>query len=267
MSSMSKDDAHYTSLCNMHQAFLEALRHREQDVIQFFAVLGPALGGFIWLLSGDLHESPFRFVAGTYGVLLVLLMGAFYSLALGYNYRYITLQLAKFEQGDCLDLKKAVLAFWPRDYEEFEKRNRWGVIPWSTPPGIIKVFWATSLACILGVTVIAASVDLKLDGEPPGGVAAGQSGGPTPSSPPAQATSTSTATAHDEAPAPKLSDAEKERLASLKSAIPWAGGAFFLLALLGPINVGRKMLRACRKERENEKYSEEPKDGEGNGQG
>jgi hypothetical protein len=230
------DDPRGTAICNMHQAFLEVLRHREQEILQFFAVLGPALGGFIWLLAADLRENPFRFVAGTYGVLLVLLMGAFYALALGYNYRYLTLQLAKLEKNEVLNLSELVLASWPREYDEFERRNRWGVIPWSTPPGIIKVFWATSLACILGVTIVASCIELKP--EPPVSVDS-------------QQRACVPAVQHDA----KWSEAEWASVSVLKSAIPWVGGVFFALALLGPVNVGRKIVKAARREMEVEEES------------
>ncbi len=53
---------------NMHQAFLEALRHREQEILRYLAILGPALGGFIWLLTLDLSSKahmPTVFAAGS----------------------------------------------------------------------------------------------------------------------------------------------------------------------------------------------------------
>lgn len=32
---------------NMHKTFLEALRHREQEILRFIVILAPALGGSI----------------------------------------------------------------------------------------------------------------------------------------------------------------------------------------------------------------------------
>lgn len=208
-------DAHDTALMNMHGKFLDALRHREQDIIQFLGILGPALGGFIWLL-GDLADHPFRFVAGTYGVLLVLFMGASYTLALGYNYRYMILQLAKLEAHPRLCLREVTLAYWPRRVSEFKKGSRWGFLPWCTPPDIIRVFWLAFLICIIGVTVVAWVADRDVF--------------------PIGATS-QPVTAH-------------EGLKAMKAGIPVAGVAAFFLSLIGPIIVGNKMLRACRKESE-----------------
>ena len=207
---------HDQALLNMHKMFLDALRHREQDIIHFLAILGPALGGFIWLV-GQRGDNPFMFLAGTYGVLFVLVMGAFYSLALGYNYRYLTLQLAKLEANEILDLGKIVLGSWPRSSEAFKKRSRWGVIPWSTPPGIIKVFWVAFLAGILGVTLIASIVPAEL-------------------SKPSLFATTQTAQQIAE-----LNDI-------LRSGIGWIGGLCFALGLLWPVSVGRKMLNACKNE-------------------
>ena len=166
-------------------------------------------------------------------MLLVLLMGAFYSLALGYNYRYIILQLAKLEATDTLALKSkdVVLAYWPRKVEDFEKGSRWGVIPWCTPPDIIKVFWIAFLVCILGVTAVAYSVNLDADKTHQGDAAEMQPSSPTDSS--------------STKPSQETPD---KQLTSFKSAIPYVGGGCFLLALLGPISFGRKMLNACAKE-------------------
>lgn len=146
------------ALENMHKLFLEALRHREQEIVPYLAIIGPALGGFVWLLSRT--DEPEVFVVGTIGVLFLLLVGAIYSLALGYNYRYITLELAKLEA--VLDITDAMLVGWPRNAEKF--RRRYVVcrhipflraIPWCTPPEVIKVFWLAFLAAMLGVYVAA----------------------------------------------------------------------------------------------------------------
>ncbi|HRY28400.1 MAG TPA: hypothetical protein P5079_00015 [Elusimicrobiota bacterium] len=134
---------------------LEALRHREQEIFQYLAILGPALGGFIWLCYKK--EAASAFVPGTIGVLLALLLGAIYSLALGYNFRYIVFELAKLEI--ILGMKDAMLLAWPRSVEAFRKsaflHHRWMPIPWVTPPEIIKIFWISFLVFILGVTAAA----------------------------------------------------------------------------------------------------------------
>jgi hypothetical protein len=136
---------------NMHQQLLEALRHREQEVIRYLAILGPALGGFIWLLQSDKTGTKV-FIIGTIGVQLLLLLGAVYSLALGYNYRYITLELAKLENH--LQIRDFVLVGWPRSSKEFMERYKlFCKIPWCTPPEVIKIFWISFLVGIVGVTV------------------------------------------------------------------------------------------------------------------
>jgi hypothetical protein len=150
---MSEHLTNLNVLENMHGLFLEALRNREQEIFRYLAILGPALGGFGWLLynrSG--HEVEFAF--GTIVVILLLLLGAIYSLALGYNYRYIVLELAKLEA--VLKIKNIMLIGWPRSRQEFISRyTKFNYIPWCTPPELIKVFWWAFLVVIALVTGIA----------------------------------------------------------------------------------------------------------------
>lgn len=112
----------HEAVLKMHNLLLEALRHREQDILRYLIFLGSALGGFAWLLSPSVGGDSVLFVVGTIIAQGTLLLGALYSLALGYNFRYITLQLAKFESEEILALKDYVLCSWPRDPKDFRKR-------------------------------------------------------------------------------------------------------------------------------------------------
>ena len=142
-----------TAVENMHQLFLEALRHREQEILRYIALLVPAVAGFVWLLQKGSFDD-FGFAAGSCAALLLLLLGAVYSLALGFNYRYITLELAKLEA--LLEMGDYVLQGWPRSREAFLQRYKacFG-IPWCTPPEVIKVFWLAFIVGIVGVTIVA----------------------------------------------------------------------------------------------------------------
>lgn len=137
-------------LRDFHRLMLEALRQREQDVFRYIAILAPTLGGYIWLLRLDLATESDIFVVGTLGVIFLLLIGAVYAVALGYNYRYITLQLAKLE--NLIDIRHFILAGWPRDVKVFGKKYG----KWCSPPEVINVFWLAFLVAIAGVTVSAA---------------------------------------------------------------------------------------------------------------
>ena len=147
-----------TALENMHKIFLEVLRHREQEILRFLAILAPALGGFIWLLKlyseGDVK--PVVFIVGTLGVLFLLMVGAVYSLALGYNFRTIIHQLATLESEKCLNIDKYILSSWPRKTEDFKKFlfKKMQKIPWCSPPEIIRTFWWAFNIGIIGVTVV-----------------------------------------------------------------------------------------------------------------
>jgi hypothetical protein len=139
----------------MHGALLEALRHREQEIFSYLAILVPALGGFLWLLlhrsvagnSGDL-----ALFAGTLGTLLLLFLGVGYSLTLGYNFRNVTFQLAKIEHH--LEVEKVILQGWPRSPQAFRKQYRlWG-LAYCAPPEMIKIFWAAFLIGMFWVVVV-----------------------------------------------------------------------------------------------------------------
>jgi hypothetical protein len=134
------------ALRRMHVILFEALRHREQEIFRYLAILGPALGGFIWLLYR--RAEPFVFTVSTIGILMLLLLGAVYSLALGYNYRYITLEQAKLEAR--LQIESVMLAGWPRSREDFLKRCS----PFR-PPEVIAVFWWAFLVGIFVITIAA----------------------------------------------------------------------------------------------------------------
>jgi len=218
---------------NFHKAILDALRHREQDIVRFVVILVSALGGFVWLIQ---QQSPYRLqavVVGSYGVLLALTVGALYALSLGYNYRSLTFQIARLEEK--LRLQKLVLAAWPggatsaeETIASIERRCRWGVIPWCTPPEIIKWFWFAFLASILLVTVM------------------GYVG------------SQDSATNDQSQEVPVVRAGQKHQvtqyplvgaMAAARKALPWMGGACIVLAALAPIHFGRKMLRLCREQR------------------
>ena len=161
---------HSTFSKNRHGRFrgalLEALRHREQEIFSYLAILVPALGGFAWLLNrlAEGNVSTMTFMAGTLGVLLILLLGAAYSLTLGYNYRYITFQLAKIEHR--LKVTNTMLHGWPKSPKDFRARYSWHSIPWCTPSEMIKVFWLAFLAGMLWVTVAASYATLDFAHSP-----------------------------------------------------------------------------------------------------
>jgi hypothetical protein len=135
----------------MHQLFLEALRHREQEILKYLAILGPALSGYVLLYIKDANTKGF--FLGTLGALLALLIGSVYSLYLGYNFRYIVLEIAKIEL--ILGMKDDMLVGWPRHPKQFQTRYvRFGM-PYCTPPGIIEAFWLAFIIGMFGITVSA----------------------------------------------------------------------------------------------------------------
>ena len=143
----------------MHGALLEALRHREQEIFSYLAILVPTLGGFLWLLlhrSAAVGSGDLVLFAGTLGTLLLFFLGVGYSLTLGYNFRYVTFQLAKIEHH--LEVEKVILQGWPRSPQAFKTRYRlWG-FTYCAPPEMIKIFWIAFLIGMLWVIVVYSSL-------------------------------------------------------------------------------------------------------------
>jgi hypothetical protein len=139
-------------LGEMHKILLETLRQREQQIIQYLAILVPAFTGFGWLAWNLDAAHKQVFVYGTLAVMGLLYLGAFYSLSLGYNFRYIVLELSKLEVA--LKIESAMLIAWPRTRKQFSRYKICNTtIPWCAPPGIIKIFWYAFVLGILGVMI------------------------------------------------------------------------------------------------------------------
>ena len=150
-----------------HKLFLEALRHREQEVLKYLVIIGPALGGFVWLSSKYPKDIDIgTFCMASIGLMSVLLLGASYCIALGYNYRIITFQIAKEERN--MGTLGKVLDAWPRTLDDWFERTKLGhYFPfpkqyrdskmsewaWCFPPEIICVFWYAFLVGIVYMTV------------------------------------------------------------------------------------------------------------------
>lgn len=146
MSDLDKESQSRT-LVNAHQQMLVALRHREQDIFRFLVILGPTIGAYLFLIKEYIPENKDQDMALFWIVTLVLefvlAVGAWYSVALGFNYRSIELQLKKFERS--LNIDSYVLKNW----QQKDSKCRW----FCTPPEIIKVFWVSFLVAFAGVGV------------------------------------------------------------------------------------------------------------------
>lgn len=154
--SMGDDSTLVTNmLLDKHRLMLEALRTREQDIIRYLVILGPALAGFTWLIRYFNEVGEISFAIGTGGIIFILFIGGWYSIALGYNYRYIQFHLMKLEKP----LKRGLYmpSSWPKDKDDFKKR--YGKL--CLPPEIIKVFWFSFVFLIGGITVAAYCISGK----------------------------------------------------------------------------------------------------------
>lgn len=212
------DPKRQQAILDMNKLFLEALRHREQEIVRYLVIIGPALGAFVWMLS-RYYENPLTFgsralAIGSIGLMLLLLLGAWYCMALAYNYRSVVLQLTKTEEA--LEVWSVVLKGWPGCPQDVIKSTKLGSIrflrfllrlketsrgynlPCMVPPELICVFW---LGFVSGIGYLTISTCLALDS----GCAA--------------------------------------------RVVVWVGIACFLIALLGgPALYGSKLRRLCEKE-------------------
>ena len=177
-------------LGKMQDVYLEALRHREQEFLKFAVILVSAVGLLLYVVADteknikdeDSTVKSYRslltlpapkelirpttvefWVSLTSS--LVLFLGGCYCLVLGYNYRYVTLMLAKIEY--VLGVDKYTLAGWPKNPRQFIKKIRLkkifprlnsctckvlGNTTLLYPPEIILLFY---IACIVAIGLIA----------------------------------------------------------------------------------------------------------------
>lgn len=137
-----------TMIENTHKLFLEALRHREHQIVQFLAILVPTLGAFLWLLrpvkceEGTLPVSPELIATGAIAAIFLLCVGAVYAVTLGYNFRSVVMQMAKIEWKK--NIRGYTLNAWPRCPNDFKTC-------YLRPPEMIMVFWVSFLVGIVGV--------------------------------------------------------------------------------------------------------------------
>jgi hypothetical protein len=80
---------------DLHKIMLEAMRSRESEILHFIGFFLPAIVGFFaigWLKGGE-SAVPAKILlpAASAVTILILFFGAWYALALSYNYRYIQL--------------------------------------------------------------------------------------------------------------------------------------------------------------------------------
>ncbi len=152
----NRSSTRHEALLNMQQQYLEALRNREREAVQFIVLLASALGGFAWALKlvPDLKDNLLSFVAISVGVLILLMLGAAHSLALGYNYRYLILQLRKVETA--LSVKQYVLRAWDKPISCRNETDP-ACDHEFTPPEIIKQFW---IAYLWGIAVVASTASI-----------------------------------------------------------------------------------------------------------
>lgn len=152
MSEDAKNSEHYNAYENYHKILLETLRSHEQAILRYLSIYLSIWWGVFWVITSKPVTDKVVFNVGIIGVFLLFSLGAIYTLALGYSYRYLTFQLTKVEEK--LGIREVTLAAWPKSVDDFLRRYKLlGCIPWCTPPEIIKVFWIAFLVGIFGANI------------------------------------------------------------------------------------------------------------------
>ena len=133
-----------SSLNILYAKLLDALRHREQEIFRYLAIVAPAIGGLLGLsIYGHLLSDAWL-VAAMLGLQLLAVLGGWYALALSYNYRYVLAQIRLLE--DALGIEPFIAPPWSRPR---------GPTAWCWPPEIMKVFWFAFVALAVVIALAA----------------------------------------------------------------------------------------------------------------
>ena len=129
-----------------HNILVNSLRQLESNVIQLLGVLLPAVAGFAWALNQYLeNQTTKQFLIFTVAIAAILVMGwgLYYTLALSYVYRYLTIVLWAIEKKICLS------NFTP-DWDPNPTCKYSNILsPFSIAPAVLRVH-----SCILSVAII-----------------------------------------------------------------------------------------------------------------
>ena len=136
-------------LADKHKLMVEALRKREEGILQYVILLGGALSGFAWIVKEICYQTCICqeiLYIGTLAILLLLTIGSIYASASSFNYRAFLLQIAILEKFARLEYW--MLTAWaPDDIINFD-------LKWKKfHPEVIKVFWWSFQFVFMGVFI------------------------------------------------------------------------------------------------------------------
>lgn len=135
-------DGQRESLNILYDKLLEALRHREQEIFRYIALVVPSVVGLVGLSVFGSTLPMVRLIAISVGLQLLAGLGAWYSLALGYNYRYVLAGIRSLEEA--LEIVQFMVRPWTRSCSQSR---------WCWPPEVIKVFWVSFVLLIVFTAV------------------------------------------------------------------------------------------------------------------
>jgi len=133
-----------------HNIQVESLRKLESIVIQLLGVLLPAVGGFAWALDKYLENPAKQWLFFTVAIAGILVMGwgLYYTIALSYVYRYLTIVLWAIEKRICLS------SFTPDWDPDPECKYTNILYTFKIAPSALRVHAAILSVAILGLGII-----------------------------------------------------------------------------------------------------------------
>jgi hypothetical protein len=143
---------------DLHKIMLEAMRARESEILHFIGFLLPAIVGFFaigWLKEGESAiPAEILLPAVSAVTILILSFGAWYALALSYNYRYI--QLVTWSLQDHLGLAQ----FEPDWKPKLFRCGNLGIFNFA--PEILRTQLLLFIALIIAAAVLFSFVGINL---------------------------------------------------------------------------------------------------------
>ena len=144
---------------DLHKIMLEAMRSRESDILHFVGFLLPAIVGFFtigWLKGGESAILPGILSAVAAVTILILFFGAWYALALSYNYRYI--QLVTWSLQKHLELDQFEPEWKPKQFQ----CGNLGIFNFA--PEILRAQLLLFIALIIAAAILFGFASINLQG-------------------------------------------------------------------------------------------------------
>ncbi len=141
----------------LYSIFLNGLEARYKEILGFWGFLLPSMTGFIYLLT-KYYDPVFEgnrialLFFGSTMILLLLTLGAVYSLSISYRYRYLQASVYKIESYFGCNV------FIPESFKPSPIKSIKDRLLFDIAPLILQIYVIFFCLCILGVTITFISI-------------------------------------------------------------------------------------------------------------